>query len=526
MMCRLRLFVAALWVAFLTPVAWGQSCTKTAEVCVDGPSTKDVNGVSVYRDCWQYTDTYECLTPNSVDYCAGVRNMPGCVQSGSTCVQRGASGECLEFTNTYRCESLIDPPPGVIQLDTEYTITNDATDRAACATHQDNPRCSLAQQTCIEPGGTRVIDGLEVTRDCWAWQEAYACVAMESDCQALSGDSACTLTSTVCEDRNDDGTCALTAHTYTCETDSGQTEVTTCNGGTFCLNGLCFGQPAGNDRDFAIAVTMMEAGRQAAGYAVDPSSLKFFTGESQQCSRNPLSNCCRTNTRGADKSNGAMISTVMQAGKQAWGSWYVYDALSRTTRSVDALGALLGSSAFSEGFSGFDTTNFVEGFNYYGVGINTAATSASQFFTFDPWSFAAAVAIQLLQEALACEQEEEVLAMQRGQNLCTYVGSYCSQRFLGSCVSRRSTYCCFNSKLGRIIQEQGRSQLGIDWGTAEAPNCDGLTQEQFQQIDFSSIDFSEFIEDIARNVQMPDVTGIQTENQQLIQDRVENYFNQ
>lgn len=519
-----RLFCALLISLPLASGAFAQDCRRTQSVCVDGPSTKDVNGVSVTRACWKYTDTYDCIAPSSVDYCSAIREVPGCVQSGSECVRRAFNNECLEFANTYRCDQSIAPPANVLQLTTTYTITTDQEDRSQCANQENNPRCSLAQRLCTEPGGTRTINGLEVSRDCWAWEEQYACVSMENDCQAMSDNEACTLVSTECEDRNSDGSCALSALTYTCRTGAADgSEVTTCNGGTFCINGLCFDQPVGNDRDFSAAVTMMEAGRQAAGYATGGEFMRIFSGTSQQCSRNPLANCCKTNARGADKTNGAMISTVMQAGRQAWGSWYVYDTLDSTLRQTNAIGALYSRFA---GLGAGQQAFMPSGVSYYGVTFNPFVTGGGNMFAFDPTSFAVSVAIALLQELLACEQEEEVLAMQRGQNLCSYVGSYCSQKFLGSCVSRKSSYCCFNSKLARIVQEQGRAQLGLNWGSAEAPNCTGLTLEQFQQVDFSSIDFSEFIEDISRNVKMPDVEGIQNKNQQRIQERVENYFNQ
>ncbi|MDR0233572.1 MAG: conjugal transfer protein TraN, partial [Zoogloeaceae bacterium] len=31
-------------------------------------------------------------------------------------------------------------------------------------------------------------------------------------------------------------------------------------------------------------------------------------------------------------------------------------------------------------------------------------------------------------------------------------------------AAKRDGYCCFPSKLARIIQEQGRTQLGKPWG--------------------------------------------------------------
>jgi len=56
--------------------------------------------------------------------------------------------------------------------------------------------------------------------------------------------------------------------------------------------------------------------------------------------------------------------------------------------------------------------------------------------------------------------------------------------------------------MGRIIQEQGRDQLlqfapNGNWGSAEAPNCEGLTPEEFQMLDFSRIDLSGMFGDLA-----------------------------
>jgi len=46
--------------------------------------------------------------------------------------------------------------------------------------------------------------------------------------------------------------------------------------------------------------------------------------------------------------------------------------------------------------------------------------------------------------------------------------------------------------LSRIIQEQGRQQLGIGWGTPKSPNCQALTAAQFSSLNFNAMDFSEF----------------------------------
>lgn len=83
---------------------------------------------------------------------------------------------------------------------------------------------------------------------------------------------------------------------------------------------------------------------------------------------------------------------------------------------------------------------------------------------------------------------------------CHYVGSYCSIKIpVVGCVQKKKTFCCFSSPLARIIQEQGRSQLGIGWGEPKNPNCRGFTMDEFQKIDFSKINFDEWINFVMSN---------------------------
>ncbi|MFD1620480.1 conjugal transfer protein TraN [Thalassotalea marina] len=79
---------------------------------------------------------------------------------------------------------------------------------------------------------------------------------------------------------------------------------------------------------------------------------------------------------------------------------------------------------------------------------------------------------------------------------CVTVGTRCVEKLLGTCLQEKQVECCFASKLARIINEQGRPQLGIGWGTPKNPDCRGLTPEEFQSIDFSQVDLSEYIADL------------------------------
>ncbi len=80
---------------------------------------------------------------------------------------------------------------------------------------------------------------------------------------------------------------------------------------------------------------------------------------------------------------------------------------------------------------------------------------------------------------------------------CHFVGSYCMTSWpLFGCVQNANVYCCFSDMLARIIQEQGRPQLNSfpdGFGSTGSPDCRGFTTDEFSHIDFSKINFSEYI---------------------------------
>lgn len=106
----------------------------------------------------------------------------------------------------------------------------------------------------------------------------------------------------------------------------------------------------------------------------------------------------------------------------------------------------------------------------------------------------------------SCKEDEIALAKYRQEqkDKSHEVGEYCSKKlnlgFTKICIQKKRTYCVFNSKLARIMHEGGRPQLGIKWGSPESPNCKGFTPEQFQKLDFSKIDMSEFYSDIQQDI--------------------------
>ena len=96
--------------------------------------------------------------------------------------------------------------------------------------------------------------------------------------------------------------------------------------------------------------------------------------------------------------------------------------------------------------------------------------------------------------------------MKREARLCVDIGEYCSSNSIfGACTKRTRTHCCFNSRLSRIINEQGRTQLGTPWGSAQNPRCDGFTIAELQRLNFAAMDLTEFYADIVPT--MPDLAA-------------------
>ncbi len=106
---------------------------------------------------------------------------------------------------------------------------------------------------------------------------------------------------------------------------------------------------------------------------------------------------------------------------------------------------------------------------------------------------------------VGCNDEEKQLAENRHKGLCVEVGTYCAEKIpiTGICLRKKTNFCCFHSKLTKAIQQQGRRQLGMNFGSAEEPNCRGLTVEELSRIDFSKLNLTEAFSDLQPTLKNP-----------------------
>lgn len=512
-------------------------CLQSRSTCLDSTPTKAVNGVSVrvsqVGGCWQYRD--DCLAANAVNYCAAFEADAQCRNTAITCLQTDttfASG-CMKYQATWRCGDPGRPTPtNTIRLDDTYTLVSSDYATTPCQSAASNPYCQLADSQCLSttppvlPSG---ITSAQVAPDgCYQKQNTYACLGNTdtSECAGYAANPQCIFLTSSCDPADMiGGQCSFEQQTYRClSKPAASSTETNCAGQVFCAGGNCFDKGAPNDPDFARAMALMEAAREAGVYGSD---VAVFSGHDSRCRIKlfGLSNCCRQAGGGSAFSNAALLGTAVKVGGELLdaGSGYVYDALSDAPTLQRGLGAAINTLS-----GGSADGMFNPSFSFYGFSFEFLPSQGLVFTGFDPTSLAIQLGVMILQELMACEPPEQILAMRRGQHLCHEIGTYCSQELnlllAKVCIEHTQSHCCYNSRLARILNEQGRAQIGKSWGNPKSPDCSGFSQAEFAEIDFSKIDLSEFTAEIMANIKLPDVSAMGQQIQSSVQQKVQSYY--
>ncbi|RJG04179.1 type-F conjugative transfer system mating-pair stabilization protein TraN [Noviherbaspirillum sedimenti] len=380
-----------------------------------------------------------------------------------------------------------------------------------CPALATGSRCTPAgAEVCIDGPATKKIDGKDVTRACWQYQRSFTCAggAPLDECAPLAA-AGCTPAASTCTRKNAvTGACEVFQDTYQCPVPvQTATTASNCPGNVFCLGASCFNTSTTNDADFARTMSYMEAAREAGVY-LDTDRMQVFKGEANQCRDRLLKNCCYADAKGAGMTNQSMFGA---------GSKLVYDVLMNADNReflYQGFNALVSGAGFSGSFSTYGVTVAVNG-TALPAGSVTLYAGENMAVAFDPWSLAVAVVIYVVISMMSCSEEEGKLAMKEGARLCHAVGSWCSSciKVLGKCVScteHTTAKCCFNSVLSRLVNEQGRLQVGKGWGGAQTPDCSGFTIAQLQSLDFAAMDLTEFYASIVPS--LPNVGTIQSSN--------------
>ena len=124
-----------------------------------------------------------------------------------------------------------------------------------------------------------------------------------------------------------------------------------------------------------------------------------------------------------------------------------------------------------------------------------------------------------------CKAEEKQLAQLKSSGSCHLIGTHCAEKSAGVCLRKATSYCCFPSKLARIFQQQARQQLRLSWGSADKPDCRGLTVAELSQVDFSKIDTTELFSDIAARFRGEKSKNLQTKSIESIRHNMKQMQN-
>lgn len=258
------------------------------------------------------------------------------------------------------------------------------------------------------------------------------------------------------------------------------------NGGASCSPNKCVDidiEKPVDDGNITGDMLVNDGEKNSDGLCLD--QMFIFNGRAQDCKKPGVSNafkdCCKSEGKALSDDAGSLMSAA------------------QTMSTVSHI-----YSAATEAYTAYNAA--IQAGQTAAAAMNSGVAAAQNYMmvAFDPTTLAISVAIFVVMKylATACDQQSMETALMADSGFCHSVGTYCKKRVkLIGCVQKAQSYCCFNSKLARIIHEQGRPQLktGINtWGTPEAPLCRGFTPEEFQSVDFGKVDLTEYINEVQK----------------------------
>ena len=317
--------------------------------------------------------------------------------------------------------------------------------------------------------------------------------------------------------------------------------------GTFeCSTATCINPSTAQTTTVNTSMLQNNGARDTSGNCL--GTIYIFSGRMMTCNKagqeSGWKNCCQSgqatiadDVGSAENlySASSAISTVYQLGEIAYyGSQFATVVATSTPQVAAAVYASYGASGLGlptsvlSSISVVGNTVTAGGTASAGIMAGMQTYMTSMLLNPTTWIIAGAMyAVQKLLLSGSCSQEDVETAMLDASGMCHDLGSYCAEKWpIVGCVQKSEAFCCFNSMLARIIQEQGRPQLKSfspnPWGVASGDgppdaDCRGFTSAEFQMLDFSNMNLSEYFGQIQ--------TQVQSSIRQNISDKITNYYN-
>lgn len=282
-----------------TTAAIADTCTVKSSVCTNSESVYVDGGASMFlvpSVCTDRIISYECNDPTPLNECQQLETSSNCTELTRTCISQNY-GECDRWEATLECKNEDTSMVPATLTNTRFeSFTENYTN--TCSALRGSDRCLQTENLCVSGAETRNINGKNVYRDCWEWEESYVCLAAEqtSDCEIYEEDPSCYEASSECILIAPDGSCSEYSVKFICGTDdpdiSGE-----CTAINVCIGGNCEAFEVEPNDDFAMAASWLNALDEMSSDS-DPNAtltdVEIFRGEGQGCRKSVLGtlNCC------------------------------------------------------------------------------------------------------------------------------------------------------------------------------------------------------------------------------------------
>ena len=406
----------------------------------------------------------------------------------------------------------------------------------------EDDNCIDNKVLCVAPNETRNIDGFNVTKECWEYEVEQMCTASEfiNHCDPVIGHSHCIQFDSSCVEKNDIGHCINYENKYRCNNKVDSIEENefleySFNkeiGKEFVDSSSCDSLVDTIDCSFDNESCLDEGVRNIKGIDIERSCWKYkrqYTCHSKKGKNacTTLNNQCIFHSKQClikDDSEECVKSqqnyscsakdddNLLFCGSQVYCENNNCDEIGYQ-RNTDFQRAASNLALLDEAAKGLDPTN-TKIFTGDHNSCDVSAFSFNSCCKSGGWGNDAGLG--------SCSVNEKALQEKSKAGQCHYVGSYCSreEKLTGTCLTNTHSYCCFEGKLPRIIQQQSKEQLGTNWGTAKYPQCDGILLTDIERIRFEDMDFSEFFSNIDAKTTMPN-TARQLER---IESTINNFY--
>jgi conjugal transfer mating pair stabilization protein TraN len=359
-----------------------------------------------------------------------------------------------------------------LDIDGDQKLTSSG-ETASCINTNDGPQCPLDSTPCtsqpecpLEPARGCVAGECSVGGTCSIAGRGYLGISIykcEHTGKRHFGLNAC---QSDCIQR---ATCQ--ASTPTCPLTGGKCKQQ-ANGSFTCsaIECLDLEQNPPETADIDSRMYKDDGAKDAAGTCL--GQVMLYTGRTMECRLEGKSTAFRSCCKGFDEIMNDSTGSIHE-----WAA--ISSGISATfTATKAAFSTYRTTSDVSQAAGGF-VDSFSNAFNATGLAVSIAISLAIDYFVNN------------------CNEMDMETGILNESGRCYETGQYCKSKWFGDCVQEAKTYCCFNSKMGRIIHEQGRSQLQSFVGVPNT-DCRGFYAEEFQYLDFSKIDLSEYYGDIPR----------------------------